>query len=408
LIDNALQIRKGGFGMNASAVICEFNPFHNGHAHIINEMKKHSDVVVCIMSGCFVQRGEAAISSPYLRAQIAVTAGADLVLELPFPYSSSSAEGFAEAGVNIAARIGCRALFFGSESQDVELLQKAAEATLSANFAQRFAELSKTSQGTAAAFTSALSDTLGISELSLNSNDILGISYIKAIKKCDFKIEPHIIKRLGDSFNSETVNDSDYPSATALRNLIYLAADDPLTLDSVLDGTMPSVAKKMLINCNDMPATMDKVDSFIHAFYRLAEPEQLEKCAEMSGGLAHKICRAARETINYQDLFASLRNKHHTDAHLRRAVLFGILGVTREDMLRAPEYTTLLASSSRGREYLKSIRKTREIEIVTKNADAPVCRQTELAAKAKALFSLCLPNPKDAGYELRFSPFVGD
>lgn len=394
--------------MKASAVICEFNPFHNGHAHIISEMKRRSDVAVCIMSGCFVQRGDAAIASPYLRAQMAVAAGADLVLELPFPYSSSSAESFAEAGVDIAARIGCGSLFFGSESQDVDLLQKAAVATLSANFAQRFSKLSKTSQGTAAAFSSALSEILGESELSLNSNDILGISYIRAIKKGNYKIEPFVIKRLGDSFNSPTVTGSGYPSATALRKLIYLAAEDPVTLNSILDGTMPNAAKNMLINCSDMPAALDKIGGFIHAYYRLTDPTQLENCAEMSGGLAHKICRAANESVDYQSFFAALRNKHHTDAHLRRAILFGILGVTRNDLLIPPEYTTLLASSSRGREYLNFIRKTREIEIVTKAADAPDCRQTKLATKAKALFSLCLPTPKDAGYELRFSPFVGD
>jgi hypothetical protein len=190
-----------------------------------------------------------------------------------------------------------------------------------------------------------------------------------------------------------------------------LSAEDPVALDGILSGTMPDVARDMIIpacNFGDMPADIEKLGGFIHAYYRLADASELEGFAEMAGGLAHKICRTARETVSYQDFFAALRNKHHTDAHLRRAILFGILGVTRDDILRAPEYTTLLASSSRGREFLSSIRKTREIEIVTKPANAPECRQTALAAKAKALFSLCLPNPKDAGYELRFSPFVGD
>lgn len=397
--------------MNVSAVICEFNPFHNGHAHIINQMKKHSDVVVCIMSGCFVQRGEAAVVTPYLRAQMAIQAGADLVLELPFPYSASSAEGFAESGVDIAERIGCDTLVFGSESEDISLLERAAEATLSPEFVESFARLSKTSLGTTAAFSSAVAEILGDAKLCFNSNDILGISYIRAVKKGNRKILPRVIKRLGDGYNAEVVSSSGYPSATALRKLIRLSAEDPVALDGMLDGTMPDVARDMIITaCNfgDMPADMERIGNFIHTYYRLADADALEKCAEMAGGLAHKICRTARETVSYQDFFAALRNKHHTDAHLRRAILFGILGVTREDILRAPEYTTLLASSSRGREYLKSIRKTREIEIVTKNADAPVCRQTELTRKAESLFSMCLPTPRDAGYALRFSPFVGD
>ena len=397
--------------MKVSAVICEFNPFHNGHAHIIREMKKHSDVAVCIMSGCFVQRGECAIVDPYLRAQIATMAGADLVLELPFPYSSSSAEGFAEAGVSIAARIGCDTLFFGSECGNIELLKRAAEVTLTDNFAQSFAELSKTSLGTTAAYTRALAAALGQPELQINANDLLGISYIRAIKKNGYSIEPSAIARLGDGYNADTVSGNGYPSATALRRLIRAAAEDTVALREILDGTMPSSATDALATaCDslDMPTDMDRLGGFIHAYYRLADAKALENCAEASGGLAQKLCRAAKETVNYQDFFASLRNKHHTDAHLRRAILFGILGVKRDDILRAPEYTTLLASSARGREFLSSIRKTNRIEIVTKPANAPECRQTELARRAEALFTLALPNPEDAAYLMRFSPHVGD
>lgn len=394
--------------MKVSAIICEFNPFHNGHQHIISEMKKQSDVVVCIMSGCFVQRGAAAITTPYLRAQIAVTAGADLVLELPFPYSASSAESFAEAGVGIAARIGCDTLFFGSESANIQLLEKAADVTLTPNFADEYAALLKGSLGTTAAYNRAIANILNQPDLEINANDLLGISYIKAIKKNNYPITPSVIKRLGDGYNCECVSNSQYPSATALRRLIYLSAEDRIALDCILDGTMPDAARKMLIAACDMPADLENVGGFIHAYYRLADAKTLEGYAEMSGGLAHKVCRVAKETVCYQDFFASLRNKHHTDAHLRRALLFGILGVTREDILRAPEYTTLLASSSRGREFLKSIRKTSQIEIITKPASAPECRQTELSRRADTLFTLALPNPQDAAYTVRFSPFVGD
>lgn len=397
--------------MRASAIICEFNPFHNGHAHIIREMKKYSDVVVCIMSGCFVQRGEAAIASPYLRAQIAAEAGADLVLELPFPYSASSAESFAEAGVNIAARLGCDTLFFGSECGDISLLERAAEVTLTESFAQCYTELSKTTLGTTAAYTRALEMALGEQKLQINANDLLGISYIRAIKKHNYPLSPAAILRLGDGYNAETVSGGGYPSATALRKLICAAAEDTVTLRAVLDGTMDGSAVDRIVSaCDrlDMPTDMDRLGGFIHAYYRLADEKALENCAEMTGGLAAKLCRTAKETISYQDFFSALRNKHHTDAHLRRAILFGIIGVKRDDLLRAPDYTTLLASSGKGREFLRSIRKSSQIAIITKPASAHQCPQTELSKRAEALFTLTLPKPRDGGYMTRLSPFVCD
>lgn len=395
--------------MVASAVICEFNPLHSGHEYIIRRMKEASDCVICIMSGSFVQRGEVAIADPYLRAQIAIRAGADIVLELPFPWSASSAESFAEAGVNIAHRVGCDLLFFGSESGDAEFLKSAAEATLSPNFAENFTQLSKTALGTTAAFTRAVALTLGVQDLQINANDLLGISYMRAIQKQGLPLCPVTIKRLGDGFNADTVSGNGYPSATALRRLMREACEDTYALRQILDCTMPSDALDILISqCENgnVPADMDRLGAFIHAYYRLADAEELEKYAEMSGGLALKICRAAKETADFNSFFYTLRNRHHTDAHLRRALLFGITRVEKKDLAASPAYTTLLAASRKGCEYLKSIKKSSDIEIVTKPADAPEGRQQQLAHKADSLFTLSFPTPKDAAYLLRSSPYI--
>jgi len=383
--------------MVASAVICEFNPLHSGHEYIIRRMKESSDCAICIMSGAFVQRGDVAIADPYLRAQTAIRAGADIVLELPFPWSSSTAESFAEAGVNIAHRVDCDMLFFGSESGDAEFLKSAAEATLSPNFAQNFAELSKTSLGTTASFTRAVALTLGMPDLQINANDLLGISYMRAIQKYSLSLSPVTVKRLGDGFNSDTVSGNGYPSATALRRLIREACDDTYALRQILDGTMPADALNMLIpHCEsgNAPADMDRLGAFIHAYYRLADAEELSNYAEMSGGLALKICRTARETADFNSFFDALRNRHHTDAHLRRALLFGITRVEKKDLAAPPAYTTLLAASRRGCEYLRSIKKSCGIELVTKPADAPEGRQRQLAHKADSLLLCHSPPPR--------------
>ena len=127
--------------MKIAGIICECNPMHAGHVYLMNEAKRAgADVLVCVMSGCFVQRGEAAIADPYARAEILVRAGADAVVELPFPYSASSAEFFGAAGVDILARLGIDELWFGSECGDVELLSRMAEVADDPAFLARYAE----------------------------------------------------------------------------------------------------------------------------------------------------------------------------------------------------------------------------------------------------------------------------
>lgn len=135
--------------MKISAVICEYNPFHPGHAYHISEVKKNSDAVIAVMSGSFTQRGIPAVISKYERAREAIAGGADLVLELPFPYCAASAEYFARAGVDIAERAGVvLELSFGSESGDAEALMKIAENMNSIAFDRALAEASAEGKGT--------------------------------------------------------------------------------------------------------------------------------------------------------------------------------------------------------------------------------------------------------------------
>ena len=112
----------------AFGIVCEYNPFHNGHLHQINEIKKAScEPIICVMSGNLTQRGEMAIADKYARAKMALESGADLVVELPVPFSIASAEYFAAAGVSILARMGVNKLSFGSESADAEKIMKIAQ-----------------------------------------------------------------------------------------------------------------------------------------------------------------------------------------------------------------------------------------------------------------------------------------
>lgn len=408
--------------MRVSGVICEFNPFHNGHAYLLSRMREQvgeDGCVVCVMSGQFVQRGEAALADPYLRAETALAGGADLVVELPFPWSCAGAEHFALAGVRILSRLGADTLTFGSETGDAHLLHQAESAINSPTFGEFYSGLCRSGIGTAAAFSEALrkASRVPLPEGFPSSNDLLGIAYIRAIHLLHTEGSPMpdavVVKRQGAAYREETLTDGEYPSATSLRVLIREAACDPVALEAILGGTMPDGSLTCLLEGlgqGELPVDGDRLLPFLHAFYRLAEPASMECFAECGGGIMGHICRVARETPTSAGFMAALRTKQYTDARLRRALLFGALGVEREDLLMKPDYTTVLGASSRGRAFLREWRKGQKdggwppFSVVTKPANAPEGRQRVLAERGDALFTLCYPTPKAAGELYRRTP----
>ena len=408
--------------MRVSGVICEFNPFHNGHAYLLSRMREQvgeDGCVVCVMSGRFVQRGEAALADPYLRAETALAGGADLVVELPFPWSCAGAEHFALAGVRILSRLGVDTLTFGSETGDAHLLHQAESAIHSPTFGAVYSALCRSGMGTAAAFSEALrkASRVPLPDEFPSSNDLLGIAYIRALHLLHADgfpmLSAEIVKRLGAAYRADTLTDGEYPSATSLRVLIREAACDPAALEAILGGTMPDGSLTCLLEGlrrGELPVDGDRLLPFLHAFYRLAEPASMESFAECGGGIMGHICRVARETPSSAEFTEALRTKQYTDARLRRALLFGALGVDREDLLMQPAYTTVLGANSRGRTFLREWRKSRKEEslspfaVVTKPADSPAGRQQLLAERSDALFTLCYPTPGAAGDLYRRTP----
>lgn len=424
--DLTARTRKEISTMKTSGVICEFNPFHNGHAYLLSRMREQvgeDGCVICVMSGRFVQRGEASVADPYLRAGSALEGGADLVLELPFPWSCASAEHFALAGARILSLLGVDTLTFGSETGDPHLLHVAESALNSPTFGAAYAELCRGGIGTAAAFTRALraASPIPLPDGFPASNDLLGIAYVRALHllRTEGWHAPasEIVLRLGAAYRDDTLTDTAYPSATALRVLIREAACDPVALEAILTDTMPagSLARLMEgLSAGDMPIEGDRLLPFLHAYYRLADPASLEGFAECGGGIMGHICRVARETPAASGFMEALRTKQYTDARLRRALLFGALGVEGDDLLMKPCYTTMLGANERGRAFLRKWRKERggelwprPFEVVTKPADAPHCCQRALGERADALFTLCYPAPRGAGDLCRRTPYVG-
>jgi len=203
--------------MKCAGIICECNPFHGGHEYLIHRAREGgAEAVVCVMSGCFVQRGEPAAADPFLRAKALLSGGADLVLELPFPYAAAGAEFFARAGVNLLSRLGVDQLWFGSECGDLSLLRRAAAVCESPAFGQAYQARIGEKNGTASAYLELISKALG-ENVTLSSNDILGVAYLRALLGEQSGMEPVTVKRQGNRNASARIQAAGLAHTAALK-----------------------------------------------------------------------------------------------------------------------------------------------------------------------------------------------
>lgn len=385
--------------MGAVGIVCEYNPLHTGHKRQIDILREMGHgPIICAMSGNFTERGEFAISDKYTRAESAIRCGADIVLELPFPFSTLSAEGFSRAGVHILASVGCEYLSFGSECADKAVLTRAADAISERSFIDDYSKARK-NVGTASAFFETLSQSLG-EESNLLSNDILAISYISAIKNGNYDMNIIPIKRVGMAYNSEELESDRHPSATALRKLLKDSANDFSALNT---DHLPQGSIDALQNVN--PIFADNIEKEILAFFRLMTPNEITEravsrshggrsVADDGCGIVERLCASAKGSSSLKDFLNASYTAKYTDSRIKRVVLFSLLGVSDRLYKELPSFTNLLAASETGRKYLSGIRKSSSFTIITKPADAPEGYLTEILRASDQLYC------QAAGYKL--------
>ncbi len=399
--------------MKTVAIISEYNPFHNGHAYQIAEIKKcfgEDAAIISIMSGNYVERGDLAILGKFQRARMAVDCGASLVLELPFPFSLAGAEHFARAAVEIAHKLGAvDILSFGSECGDIEVLRRTAHRLSSPDFEATVKELlnSEEYRGTGYATVRALAYTrlYGRGEAAILStpNNILAIEYLKALAHFDSSILPHTILR--DGTDDDAPNSSAFAGATYLRSLLYGAKwKEALPY-------IPKEAQKTLLSAyenGEAPTVINSLSPLLLSSLRL-EKKNFE-VAECSGGLYERLRRMAKSCGSLEEFWQAAATKKYTDARIRRATLFSYLGVTPAHLRESVLYTQVLAMDGKGQAVLHHIRKTADIAILTKPADteklSPKAKeQATRAYRADSVYTLALPKPKAEDAFLAVSPY---
>jgi predicted nucleotidyltransferase len=378
--------------MKTTAIICEYNPFHCGHKVQIDAVKQKGNNIICIMSGGFVQRGEAAIFDKYIRAEAAVKSGADLVLELPYPYSCSAAEFFAFGGVGIANSLGVvDELCFGSESGNIEALTQISDRLESDDFKLMLKwarEDKKNKDKSYASLREEVYKKLYGESIAVKPNDILGVEYVSALKKLNSSIIPVTYKREAGF------------SATETRKRIQE--------ENRFDMIPSSVASLFE---NQDKYGMVYAEKAILAFYRNTDVQTLEKCEGMTNGIAERLIKAAKESVSLSELMEKMSGKSYTNAKIRRCILHGMTGVYTDMLKTLPKYTQVLACSTEGRKLVRKIQKEGSIEVFTKpshykKAEEGARLQAEFNIKAESLLTLMCEKTKSADEFLKKKPYI--
>ncbi len=376
--------------MNILSVICEYNPFHNGHAyHLASQKERFSaDGVVCLMSGSFMQRGMPAIYDKWSRAKAAVCCGADLVLELPVVYSAQSAMRFSYGAVSLLNALGCvNLLSFGSECGDIEKLKRAAGVLSSETFSAYMKTETKKGVSYPAARTNILEKgfpTLD-GDLIKSPNNILAVEYLRALKKLESEIIPVTHDRK-----------MQFSPASRIRDAIYSG--------NSAEDHIPPAARC----CFDSPCDLTAYDQIVSYHFRKQFPEELRQISDVAEGLEYRFLKAAKESFGANELAENVKSKRYTRTRIDRIIVNSLLGITDEDTALPPQYARVLAFNERGKKILKEMRKTTQISLITKMADAKpdtvaFQRMLEKDLLSTDIYALLTKN-KSAGQDYTHSP----
>ena len=284
--------------MKIFGIICEYNPFHNGHARQLEFCRSNgADLIFCAMSGDFTQRGEPAVLEKRIRAKHAVQSGADLVAELPLPYAAAGAKDFAEGGVKLLEKMGCTHICFGSECGNISLLEKAAELIDSDSFNNSLKLHVKAGKSYPVSAELAGEEYGGVLSA---PNNILAVEYLRALKSVGSAMRPITLTRNTDYCSESLDSKACVASASAIRK--------NLKNEALSEFVPPYVAEDL--NKSGKEITREYGD-FAHAFLNLCSKEYLNGVEGVTEGLENRISAAACEK-NFDAFFNALKTKRYT------------------------------------------------------------------------------------------------
>lgn len=364
------------YSMKVIGIIAEFNPFHKGHEYIIKQAKETygADYVVVLMSGNFTQRGSAAIFNKYLRTQIALSCGADLVLELPVYYATGSAAYFANGAVSILQGLGIVThLLFGCETEDLDMIQRAAKVL--AKEPRQFQEALKKTLKKGNSYPKARMAGLqacGIQGASLEDpNTILALEYCLALEQQNSKIQPIAIKRQGLGYHDVSLSEEAFASASGIRKVFMEE-----TREGSLEGLQSYLPEDSLSWYENHPYLPLDGDSFSQMLrYKLLScPNGLTAYGDVSEDLQDKIQKNLNHFLSIEQFCDLLKSKDITHTRLRRSLLHILLDLTQEayegcKAQNYPGYARILGFRSQAGELMHGLKEQSDIPILSRPAE---------------------------------------
>lgn len=377
--------------MKICAIICEYNPLHNGHIAHIQKTKELTgcDTLLLVMSGNFVQRGEPAMINKFDRSRLAIQAGADIVLELPLTYSIAGAERFAAGAIKILNAIpAVTHLSFGSEHGNVKLLNTLAKflANEPSEFKSRLNEFLRMGNNLATSRTAAVMQCINKGAVKVQNkeearealyapNSILGIEYLKALIRQGSKITPVTVKREGSQHNSNEIGFTQ-SSGSAIRNACICGNLEDVR-SSVPAFVFDFIERYRARNKLSMTALGDMILYKI----RCMSAEEIGELYDVSEGLNNRIKKYANYAVSYESLLDTVKTKRYTAARLRRIFLYSILSVTKKAVSKIdklPAYAKVLALKKGREDILSRICDPKNITLLTRAEDYKAIADTPL------------------------------
>ena len=391
--------------MKVAGIIAEFNPFHNGHAFLVQKARETGYThVVAVMSGNFVQRGEPALFHHSVRTKAALENGVDLVLQLPGVYAMSGAQSFARAGAEILDGLGIvDSVVFGSECGNAQLLSETADAIYGEEIKQYLSsELDK-----GISFASARENALRIinpvyADVIKSPNNILGVEYIAALKRLGSNVSPVTFSRNGAAHDSDKT-DGNIAGASLIRELMRNGGEWE---NLVPDNTA------VIYNASEI-ADISRLESAVLYKIRTVSAEELAKVPDISEGIENRILSAAKQAGSLDELYSLAKTKRYSHARIRRIIWNCLLGVTAKDLEKSVPYIRITGFNKKGAELIKAAKETAKLPIMSKPSDLLQLNENaqkilSLECTAGDIYSLCYKNPDICGTEKSMRPVISE
>lgn len=362
--------------MQAVGIVVEYNPFHNGHAYHLIQAKQaaQADIAIAVMSGSFLQRGEPAMVDKWTRTKMALASGVDIVIELPYVYSTASATDFAKGAIALLSAIGCDSFVFGSEDGTIQPFLNTYH--LIKQHRDEYDAFIRTSLQTGASFPKSLhyaydqltqkypSTYINLAQ----PNNILGFHYIEAADRLGSSIKPLTIPRIAAGYHDDLQEGATIASATGIRK--ELAETGSL---HGVKNVLPKASYEYLCNWHESYAQFASWEAFwplLQFTIIRHSPNELTRYAEVTEGIEHALLKAAKTSNTFKNFMEKIKSKRYTWTRLQRMLTHIYTGFTKEQLhtFDTPSTIRLLGMTSQGQQYLGQHKKEFTLPLVSRVA----------------------------------------